>query len=513
VRQFFWILSIGSLIASWTILVRLEVYRFALLPDPVHSFEWGFNFVRSWLFVTHTSYSAYRVWLAWLCACLLGIPLGLFIGWNRVFSLLTFPAVELLRPIPPIAWIPVAILFFPAVEPSVVFICFIGAFFPVVLNAKNGVEQINPDYFRAAVCLGAGRRRIFWDVVIPGALPSIVTGAAVGMGIAWMAVVAAEMIAGEFGLGYMIWDAYALARYPLIVVGMVIIGVLGSASSAIIRRLGSRLVRWPVPPGGTGAPRARGALSTVGHIFSPALVFRCCSPVMLVLAWYLLVSLPALHRVPRPETVLHAMLALDKGAFVTESARSLARVTFGFVLAALTGIPLGIVIGYSPVVRSLLFPVVEVLRPVPPIAWIPLSILFFVHVESQIIFLTFYGAFFPIIYNTITGVSGVDAHLIRASRSLGANGWQVFRRIVLPGSLPHVFTGLAVAMGITWLMVIAAEMIASRGGLGYFTWEAYTTFNYPLIVVGMTGIGVIGALSSALVRWIGHRMMPWRSRL
>ena len=512
VKLLFWVLPIGSLIALWTVLVRLEIYRFALLPDPARSLEWGLGFVASPRFVIDTAYSTYRVWMAWTAACVIGIPLGLLIGWRRTFSLLVFPAMELLRPIPPIAWIPVAILFFPSVEPSVVFICFLGAFFPILLNAKTGVEQVNPDYFRAAQCLGASPRKIFRDVVVPGALPSILTGMAIGMGIAWMAVVAAEMIAGEFGLGYMIWDSYALARYPLIVVGMVIIGGLGSLSSGLIRWAGRRFIRWPPLPGPISAEsrhRARGLART---IVNRAFLLRLCSPLILVALWYVLVSLPGLRRVPDPPAVFWTVVTLQKGLFLTEAVRSLLRVGAGFVLAALVGVPLGIVVGYSRTVRSVLFPIIEVLRPIPPIAWIPLSILFFVHVESQIVFLTFYGAFFPITYNTIAGVSGVDANLIRASRSLGANRWQVFRHIILPGSLPHIFTGLAVAMGVTWLMVIAAEMIASRGGLGYLTWEAYTTFNYPLILVGMASIGVIGALSSVLVRLIGRKAMPWRAR-
>lgn len=237
-------MSILLLLAVWTVLVRLEIYRFELLPDPLRSFQSGLNTVWTPLFLRHTLYSTYRVWLAWLLAGAVAIPLGLMIGWRRTVSALSFPALELLRPIPPIGWIPAAILFFPAVEPSVVFICFLGAFFPILLNTKVGVEQIDETHFRAAQCLGAGGARVFWDVVLPGALPSVFTGLAVGMGIAWMAVVAAEMIAGEFGLGYMIWDAYALANYPLIVVGMVVIAWLGLASSAGIRALSRRLVRW-----------------------------------------------------------------------------------------------------------------------------------------------------------------------------------------------------------------------------------------------------------------------------
>jgi NitT/TauT family transport system permease protein len=135
-------------------------------------------------------------------------------------------------------------LFFPQIELSVIFICFIGSFFPVVLNTILGVKQIDKTYFRAASCLGASDRRIFRDVVVRGAVPSIMIGLAVGMGINWMALVAAEMIAGEHGLGYMIWEAYSLAQYPRIIVGMMVIGVIGAGMSAAIRYMGRKAVPW-----------------------------------------------------------------------------------------------------------------------------------------------------------------------------------------------------------------------------------------------------------------------------
>src|SRR5436309_12659693 len=146
-------LSLLFLLGAWTALVRLEVYRFAYLPDPIGSAEAGLRLLTSWRFAADASYSAYRVWTAWALACLTAAPLGLLLGWKRTLALLGFPALELLRPIPPIAWIPAAILFFPAVEPSVVFICFVGAFFPILLAAKTGVEQIDLRYFQAARCL------------------------------------------------------------------------------------------------------------------------------------------------------------------------------------------------------------------------------------------------------------------------------------------------------------------------------------------------------------------------
>ena len=236
--------SIVILLAAWQLLVSMHVYRFGFIPSLPDVIAAGKEYVFSVNFLTDAAGSSLRVLAAWMLAGLIAIPLGLAIGWSKTFSDLTLPTLELLRPIPPIAWIPAGILFFPNVEGSVIFICFVGAFFPILLNTINGVLQIDRTYFRAARCLGAGRREMFYDVVVRGAMPSIVVGLALGMGIAWMALVAAEMIAGQYGLGYMIWRAYSLAQYPLIIVGMVAIGLLGACMSILIRRFGRALTPW-----------------------------------------------------------------------------------------------------------------------------------------------------------------------------------------------------------------------------------------------------------------------------
>jgi NitT/TauT family transport system permease protein len=238
------VLSIALLILVWSLLVGLGIYRFGYIPSPWSVVKAGADYVTKMDFLFDAAASVYRVLAAWSISAIIGIPLGLLIGWKKWFRDLTFPVLELLRPIPPIAWIPAGILFFPQVELSVIFICFIGSFFPIVLNTIVGVQQIDQTYFRAASCLGASDREIFRDVVTRGAMPSIIIGLAVGMGINWMALVAAEMIGGQHGLGYMIWESYSLARYPRIVVGMVIIGVIGAVMSAGIRLLGRKLVPW-----------------------------------------------------------------------------------------------------------------------------------------------------------------------------------------------------------------------------------------------------------------------------
>lgn len=237
-------LSLTLCVAIWQTLVYFKVYRFGYIPSVPQVFAAASEYLLGSKFLTDAWSSGYRVVAAWTLAGLTGIPLGLMIGWKRTVRDLAFPAIELLRPIPPIAWIPVGILFFPSVESGVVFICFVGAFFPIVLNTIVGVTEIDETYFRAASCLGANDGQIFRDVVVPGAMPSIVIGLAIGMGICWMALVAAEMIAGEHGLGYMIWEAYSLAQYPLIIVGMFVIGAVGAGMSVAIRFLGHSMVPW-----------------------------------------------------------------------------------------------------------------------------------------------------------------------------------------------------------------------------------------------------------------------------
>jgi NitT/TauT family transport system permease protein len=131
--------------------------------------------------------------------------------------------------------------------------------------------------------------------------------------------------------------------------------------------------------------------------------------------------------------------------------------------------------------------------------------------EVSIVFITFLGAFFPILLNTISGVQAVDGVLLRASQCLGARERQIMWHVVLPGAAPQIFTGLAVGMGVAWVSLIAAEMISGQFGIGYFTWEAYSLISYPEIVLGMITIGILGLLCSGLIRLVGKSMMPWLS--
>lgn len=214
--------------------------------------------------------------------------------------------------------------------------------------------------------------------------------------------------------------------------------------------------------------------------------------------------------VPTPAEVLQKVVEVNQsGKFMLNIGISVRRILIGFSIAVILGSLLGLLIGRYRVMRDLLFPICEVLRPIPAIAWVPMAIMLWPTNEVSIVFITFLGSFFPILINTIHGVHSIDPVLIRAARSLGANEFRLFSNVILPGAMPHIFTGFSVGMGVAWVSLIAAEMISGQFGVGYFTWEAYSLVSYPEIGLGMITIGVLGLVCSGAIQIIGRLLMPW----
>lgn len=189
---------------------------------------------------------------------------------------------------------------------------------------------------------------------------------------------------------------------------------------------------------------------------------------------------------------------------------SFKRVIAGFLIAQLLGIPLGLLFGTNRRFRDLFFPVFELMRPIPPLAWVPVSILFWPTNESSIVFITFIGAFFVIVINVYDGVRAIRNEHMWLARSLGAGRLSIFRRIMLPSVIPSIAVGMTLGIAITWNVVIAAEMIASDSGLGRMTWEGYVSSTPEVVLIGMISIGLAGYLSTVIVDWIEGRMMPWK---
>ena len=212
---------------------------------------------------------------------------------------------------------------------------------------------------------------------------------------------------------------------------------------------------------------------------------------------------------PPPSAVLAAAWELLlSGELLKHMWDSLERELVAFAFATL-GIPLGIVMGWWPRLNRQLDPVIEILRPIPPIAWIPLSLLWLGIGNAQNQFIIFLGIFFPLVINTIQGVKNVEPNLVRAARCLGASEWQLLRRVVLPASLPMTLTGIRVGFGVGWMALVAAELVGATSGLGFLINDARSVLRTDIVILGMLTIGFVGMLIDLLVRRIARAVLPW----
>ncbi|MBM3323544.1 ABC transporter permease [candidate division WOR-3 bacterium] len=260
-------------------------------------------------------------------------------------------------------------------------------------------------------------------------------------------------------------------------------------------------------------------------------------PLLFLAGWELAaVRLDNPWLLPRVEVVFNRLLhpfadVVETGSLAHNLAVSGLRVLMGFTLAVLVAVPLGLLMGRSPTVRRLVGPLVEMFRPLCPIAWIPFAMavfktytvvnLFGVRYSSTIfdtiqvgmLFILFYGAFFPILLNTIDGVIGVREVYVESAQVLGATRGQLFRKVVLPAAMPEVFTGLRVGLGTAWMVIVAAEMLpGSSSGIGYLIIYAYQLAEMDVLVAGMILIGAVGALLSWGVSLLGRPLVGWQAK-
>lgn len=218
--------------------------------------------------------------------------------------------------------------------------------------------------------------------------------------------------------------------------------------------------------------------------------------------WDLGVRISGSDLFPKPIEVARGILELaQKGLLAKYIVASLFRVSWGFTLAVLIGVPLGLVLGWFRPAFLALNPMIQVLRPISPIAWIPVAILWFGVADSAPIFLIFLASVFPITVSSMAAVMNMQSVYLRAAQNFGLNGLPLFRRVILPAALPQIITGIRIALGVAWLVVVAAEMIAVNSGLGYLIIDARNAGKrYDLVVAGMVMIGLIGLVLDLLVR-------------
>ena len=243
-------------------------------------------------------------------------------------------------------------------------------------------------------------------------------------------------------------------------------------------------------------------------------------PLLLLVLWQVASSsgfLPA-NKIPSPIQIVFgikelAFYGLPPGnSLFLHCFESLLRVTSGFLLALVIAVPMGIVIGWFPLLRNMLTPVIETIRPIPPLAWIPLAILWFGIGFQSAAFIIFLGCFFPILLSTISGVMSVEKRLIEAAKTLGASEKNIFLQVLIPGATPSIFTGTRIGIGIGWMTLVAAEFtgVKSGYGLGYMIMVARDIQRPDFVIAGMATIGLLGYLLDVGVRGLEARILRWR---
>jgi NitT/TauT family transport system permease protein len=249
-----------------------------------------------------------------------------------------------------------------------------------------------------------------------------------------------------------------------------------------------------------------------------AIVLGAGFPILLILIWDRAVAISGTRLIPSPYQVAVMMYDFTfggiyddafSGTILTHVWKSMQRVYGGFLLAAVIGIPLGMMLGRITVLRQLLDPTISVLRPIPVTAWLPLSMIFFGLGPNAAIFLVFLGAFYPILLNTTFGVRSIDPRLFEAASMLGCTGTGLFRQIVLPASLPAIFNGLRTAHGFAWILIVVGEMTGVPTGLGSVVMDGRTLSRTDLVITGMIVIGACGFVTDRIIVSISNRLLSW----
>lgn len=216
---------------------------------------------------------------------------------------------------------------------------------------------------------------------------------------------------------------------------------------------------------------------------------------------------------PTPAVVLHGFWQmLTDGLLLKDVLASLKRVLVGFLIASSVGVPLAMLLAYFITLRRLVLPVVNLIRPIPPIAWIPIAILWFGIGDKPSFFITAIAAFFPIFLNSFYGGISVEDQHLNAARSLGAKKVSIVVRIMFPSALPMIWTGLKIGLGQSWMAVVTAELIAAQSGLGYMIQVSRLNLETSYVLVGMVTIGVLGSLMAWGLTGIERYVLPWKQK-
>lgn len=235
-------------------------------------------------------------------------------------------------------------------------------------------------------------------------------------------------------------------------------------------------------------------------------------PIIIIIVWKVcdIMGMLSPYTLPAPEkVVLSAWELIKSGALLGNIAASIIRVLQGFGIALISALVLGVAIGMSKKIETITALTIQILKPIPPIAWIPLSILWFGIDESSKVYIIFIGAFFPMLQNVVDGIRAIDSRYLELQQVYEVSRKKIVLGIMLPGALPYIMTGIRIGLGNAWVCVVAAEMIAAVSGVGYMLSEGRSMSRPDIVILGMLIIGIVGKLMDDVVKWLSGRLIRW----
>ena len=446
-----------------------------------------------------------------LLAIVIGIPLGLFMGWFRGFDKFMRPIFEILRPIPPVSWIPLTIIWMGIGLQAKAFIVFFSAFVPCVINAYTGIKQSSPVLINVAKTCGATNFTVFRKIGIPSAMTMTFAGIRVALGNAWATLVAAEMLAANAGLGPTVCPGRH--HYP------------GYCCHRRDRR------HFHLGPGTAGEESAEVETmkqsSTSVIVMSDAerrerlrnriyAVFPVISVLLLILLWFLAAGAEN-STFPSPVDIWNRFLLLMEKPIKQLNLfghiwASLLRVFIALAFAWLLGISFGILIGWNKKANALLGPLFTAFRSVPPLAWVPLMTMWFGTGEFPKILIVFIGALMPVVVNTQAGISNVQNMYLNVGTIFHANKRQMLFEIAIPSALDAIFAGVRTSTSAGWMVVLAAEMLGGKSGIGFLITRGMDSGDYALCLLSMVCIGLVGALLAIITQLLERMVCPWTAK-
>ena len=428
-------------------------------------------------------------------------------GRSRRAEDICLPLVSIGAPIPGLAYAPLFLLWFGLGNISAVLLVGFVSAFPIIFNSWTGVKAVKEIWVRSAQSMGADDRRLFSHVILPGALPYILTGMRLGLAQAWRILVAVEMLAAvPWGLGWLIFGARKFLNTDVMLAGIVVIAIIGLAlEKFVFQKIENyTVVRWGMISVMTEwRERQRSLLRGAVTLLAAAAIYEA----MARSGYFAPALLPTL---PTSRAVRLSASIAD-GTMIEHAAFTLYRVMFGFALAVVVGLPLGILMARFQRVEHFFLPLVSALMPIPSFALVPLFMLWFGIGNLTTILIVFYAATFPMMFNTWSGVRSVNPLWLRAAGAMGADEHKLFWKVIIPGASPFIITGMRQAFLRSWIAVVGAEMIAaSDWGLGWVIFDAKEFLNTDIMLASLIVIGVIGFVFERFVFGSLERMTVMR---